>query len=526
MRLKAMLLWLTLASAMSCHDTRAVNPVPNAPLTATQPDPTPVAVSVTPPAPSFVSNEPIAPISAPFPMPNLARPEFPARSFDVRDYGADEKGVALSTQAFRDAVKAAVSAGGGTVLVPKGNYLTGPIHLGSNVNLHLAEGAVLAFSQNFADYLPVVFTRWEGLEVYNYSPLIYAKDCQNVAVTGSGKLDGRGAAWWPWKKTQKEAAKRLYELASRGVPPAERIFGTEGGLRPSFIQTVNCKNVLIEGVTITNGPMWTIHPVYSENVIVRRVRVQTEGPNNDGFNPDSTRNVLIEDSFFSTGDDCVVIKAGLNEDGWRVGKPSENIVVRRLRGELGHGGVVIGSEMSGGVRNVAVEDCDFTGTDRGLRIKSMRGRGGFVENIYYNNVRHRDLRLMVVEVTSFYASSTLEPLSQKPPRIRGIHVSNVTAQGAKFAAQITGLPEAPIEDVTFDRVDIQADEGVRCTDTKGMRFTGTKITPKTGAPFRFESTAGASVDGSCEGRPEACVQLGKKNTAVSVDGQSQPAKRR
>ena len=191
-----------------------------------------------------------------------------------------------------------------------------------------------------------MLTRWEGQELYGYSPLIYARDCENVAITGAGKLDGQGAAWWPWKKTQQAAADQAVRAGERRRADREaRARPVEGGLRPSFIQTVGCKNVLIEGVTLTNGPFWTIHPVYSENVIVRRVRVQTTGPNNDGCDPDSSRNVLIEDSFFSTGDDCVVIKSGLNEDGWRVGKPSENIVVRRLHGEAGHGGVVIGSEM-------------------------------------------------------------------------------------------------------------------------------------------------------------------------------------
>ena len=511
------LLMLAFVCLTSCQNGRPSQSAPNAP-----PARAGTATSVEAPKPvepkSFVSNEAIAPVRAPFAMRDLERPTFPAHHVDVTAFGAVGDGKTSSTSAFRDAIAAVVKAGGGTVVVPRGRFSTGPIVLASNVNLHLAEGAVLAFSQNFDDYLPVVFTRWEGLEAYNYSPLIYAKDCENVAITGSGKLDGQGSAWWPWKKTQKDAAKRLYELASRGVLPKDRVFGVEGGLRPSFIQTVNCKNVLIEGVSITNGPMWTIHPVYSENVIVRRVNVVTEGPNNDGVNPDSSRNVLVEDSFFSTGDDCVVIKSGLNEDGWRVGRPSENIVVRRIRGERGHGGVVMGSEMSGGVRNVAVQDCDFTGTDRGLRIKSMRGRGGFVENVYYDNVRHRDIRLMVVEVTSFYASSTLEPLTQTPPRIRGVHVSNVSARGAKLAAALTGLPEAPLEDISFERVQIEADEGVRVTDAKALRFTETKIAPKTGAPFRFEAAANASVERSCDESAASCVELGKRNTGITIDG--------
>jgi polygalacturonase len=479
----------------------------------------PVPAPLLPAGEPLLSNEPIQPISAPFPMPALERPRFPPGVWDVRAFGAVSDGVTKNTEAFRKAIAAAVAKGGGTVLVPAGRWVTGPIHLASNVNLHVAEGAEILFSQDFADYLPVVFSRWEGLELMNYSPLVYAKDCENVAITGKGKLDGRGQAWWPWKKTQKDAAKRLYDMASAGTPPEKRVFGSEGDLRPSFIQTVGCKNVLVEGVTITSGPMWTIHPVYSENVIVRRVTVLTDGPNNDGLNPDSSKNVLVEDSFFSTGDDCVVIKSGLNEDGWRVGRPSENIVVRRLRGQRGHGGVVIGSEMSGGVRNVFVDDCEFVGTDRGLRIKSMRGRGGVVENVYYQNVKHLDLRLLDVEMTTFYASSTLVPLTQKPPTIRNVHVKNVTGNGGKTAAEIVGLPELPIEDVTFDDVSIASETGVRCTDAENVRFTNTRIAPKTGSAFRLENARKVTLERSCAGPVNQCVELAGDRTAdVRVDG--------
>lgn len=480
---------------------------------ATSPGPDPIQSP-------YISTEPIEPIRAPFAMPALERPRFPAAVIDIRSHGAKQGGAIKNTEAFRAAVHAVKTRGGGTVLVPAGRWLTGPIHLESNVNLHLAPGSVVLFSQDFADYLPPVFTRWEGLELYNYSPLIYAKDCENVAVTGSGTLDGQGSAWWPWKDTQKKAAKSLYELASKGVPPEQRVFGIEGGLRPSFIQTVSCKNVLVEGVTITSGPMWTIHPVYSENVIVRGVRVVTDGPNNDGCNPDSSRNVLVEDSFFSTGDDCVVIKSGLNEDGWRVGRPSENIVVRRLKAERGHGGVVIGSEMSGGVRNVHVEDCEFTGTDRGLRIKSMRGRGGVVENVTYENVRHKDLRKMVVEMTTFYQSSTLLPLTQKPPTIRGIHVRNVSGNGAKIAAEIVGLPELPISDITFENLQITADQGIRCADCQRVRFSQTQITPSQGPAFRLENASEIGIERSCGSlAAPACVEVtGTRSSKILVDG--------
>lgn len=484
-------LWLT---TLACSSNSKAPTAPTQGGASSEP-----TASAAPKPAGFMPTEPIQPISAPFPMPQLERPRIPERAFDVRDFGAIEGGKDKITAAIAGAMAKATSEGGGTVLIPAGTWLTGPIHFKSNINLHVASGAELRFSQDFADYLPPVLTRWEGQELYGYSPLIYARDCENIAITGGGTLNGQGAAWWPWKKTQKEAATKLYELASSGVVPEKRVLATEGGLRPSFIQPFGAKNVLIEGVTLKDGPFWTIHPVYSENVIVRRVRVETSGPNNDGCDPDSSRNVLIEDSFFSTGDDCVVIKSGLNEDGWRVGKPSENIVVRRLHGELGHGGVVIGSEMSGGVRNVWVTDCEFVGTDRGLRIKSMRGRGGIIENVFYENVRHRDIRLMVVEVTSFYASSTLKPLTDKPPLIRNVHVKNVSAAGAKRAIDIVGLAELPISDVSFENIEIVADAGASCVDCRNVTFKNAKLTSPSGAIFPVQEsvTAGsAPVAGS------------------------------
>ena len=461
---------------------------------------------------------PIDPIKAPFPMADLQRPRFPAATFDVRQFGAVADGTTKNTAAFARAIAAAAQAGGGRVVVPPGRWLTGPIHLQSHVNLEVQTGAVILFSQTFADYLPPVLTRWEGLEVYNYSPLIYARDCTDVAVTGGGKLDGQGSAWWPWKKKQEAGAKRLYEMAVAGTPVKDRVFGTEeAALRPSFIQTVSCKNVLIEGITISNGPMWTIHPVYSENVIIHGVQVLTEGPNNDGCNPDSSKNVLIEDSFFSTGDDCIIIKSGLNEDGWRVGKPSENIVVRRVRGALGHGGVGIGSEMSGGVRNVWVHDCEFKGTDRGLRIKSMRGRGGVVENVVYERVRHEDVRLAVVELTTFYGSSTLKPRTLTPPVIRNVHVRDISAIGAKKAIDVIGLPERPIEDVTFDNVDVTSQLGVHLVDAKNVRFNGVKIAAEKPPAFSIEKTERVALVRSCPAMGDDCLRLEGSNEKLTID---------
>ena len=259
----------------------------------------------------------------PFDMPPPEAPAFPDRFFDIRDFGAAADGLTLNTQAFRRAIETCHNAGGGIVRVPAGAWLTGPIHLRSHVNLRLEQGALVRFSTRPADYLPPVLTRWEGVECYNYSPLIYAHDCEDVAVTGAGILDGQGQAWWHWKELQQTAAKTLYDAQFQGIPVERRVYGTEeAALRPQFLQSMRCRGVLVEGVTFVNGPMWTIHPVYCENVIVRGVVVHTEGPNTDGLNPDSCRNVLVEGCTFATGDDCIAVNSGMNEDGWRVGRPS------------------------------------------------------------------------------------------------------------------------------------------------------------------------------------------------------------
>jgi polygalacturonase len=405
----------------------------------------------------------------PFDMPAVEPPVFPDRVFDVRDYGAAGNGETLNTESFRLAVEACHESGGGVALIPAGIWVTGPIHLRSNVNLRLEKEAVVRFSTRFADYLPVVFTRWEGIECYNYSPLIYAPDCENVALTGEGTLDGQGAAWWHWKRLQQAAAETLYDAEFDGIPVEERVYGSEeAALRPQFFQPINARRVLVEGVTFVNGPMWTMHPVYCEDVLVRGVTVRTEGPNTDGLNPDSCRNVLVEGCTFATGDDCIAINAGMNEDGWRVGRPCENIVVRHCRMIEGHGGVVIGSGMSGGVRNVYAHDCTFEGGDRGIRLKSMRGRGGVVENVTFENIRMWGMRGEAIVVNMFYESSTVAPRSDMPPTFRNITIRDVTCDGAGVAVRIRGLPERRIEHLVLENLRLNAIEGIHCQDVDDL----------------------------------------------------------
>jgi len=443
----------------------------------------------------------------PFDMPVLDAPAFPGRLFDVRDFGAVAGGLTAGTQAFARAIEACHEAGGGVVRVPAGTWLTGPIHLRSNVNLRLEQGALVRFSARPADYLPPVFTRWEGVECYNYSPLIYACDCDNVAVTGEGALDGLGQAWWHWKKLQQAAARRLYDAQFEGVPVERRVYATEeAALRPQFLQAIRCRSVLVEGVTFVNGPMWTIHPVYCDNVLVRGVTVKTEGPNTDGLNPDSCRNVLVEGCSFATGDDCIAVNSGMNEDGWRVGRPCENVVIRNCTMTEGHGAVAIGSGMSGGVRRVHISDCRFTGGDQGIRLKSMRGRGGFVEEVHVDNVLISGLRQEAIVLDMFYGSSTAASRSDAPPAFRDICIDNVTCDGAACAVAIRGLPERPIERVALQDLRLKTVRGISCQDVDGLTLRNVSGVVQQEPVFICSNVRGLNVTNMTVGRQMHAAQ--------------------
>lgn len=447
----------------------------------------------------------------PFDMPGFIEPTFPERTFSIAAFGAQPGGTAKNTRAIADAIAACARAGGGRVLVPAGVWLTGPIHLRSNVNLHLAEGAVLRFSQVFADYLPVVYTQRGGVRCYNYSPLIYAHKCTNIAVTGAGTLDGQGEVWWPWKKRQ-PGMSRLFEAGAQGLPLKQRVFGTEAdGVRPPFIQPIECRNVLLEGFTVTNGPSWNIHPVLCENVTVRRVSVTTMGPNNDGIDPDACRNVVVEDCLLDTGDDCICLKAGRNEDAWAVGQPCENVVVRRCRTLRGHGGVVLGSEMSAGIRNVLVHDCQFEGTQRGIRIKSCPGRGGAIENVWFQDIAMDRISAAAIHITLRYTRQDGDPKAL--PRFRNIHVRNVTCGKAKTAVEMFGLPEQFIENVSLEDVTIASAAGLRAEQVRGVRLTRVRISAKTPPVMQFTDSQDVLIqDPACPGEANPFLQLSGPHT--------------
>jgi len=427
----------------------------------------------------------------PFELPDIPEPVFPKRVYDIREYGAVPDGNTLCSGAFRRAIEDCHAQGGGTIRVPEGDWLTGPIHMQSNTCLHLERGALIRFSTQFDNYLPVVFTRWEGVECFNYSPLIYAIDCENIAVIGDGILDGQGEAWWHWKQLQHPAAKELYHAQHNGIPVEKRIFGSEkAALRPQFLQTIRCRNVYFQGVTFINGPMWTMHPVYCENVIVRDVTVKTRGPNGDGLNPDSCRNILIEGCSFNTGDDCIAINAGMNEDGQRVGIPCENIHIRNCKMSEGHGAISIGSGMSGGVRNLYAHDCRVTGGDQGIRLKSMRGRGGYIEHVYFENFHFSSLRMEAILLTMFYGSSSAESTSATPPIFRDIYLKNIICDGAGMGIIVRGLPECPIQRVTLEALELKSESGISCDNVVDLTLKNVTVKIQQETPFGATNISG------------------------------------
>jgi unsaturated rhamnogalacturonyl hydrolase len=387
-------------------------------------------------------------------LARIKAPTFPARDFPITAYGAVASGTTDATAAIAQAIAACHAAGGGRVVVPAGEFSTGAIHLKSNVNLHVSAGATLRFNPDPALY-PIVFTRWEGVECMNYSPLIYAFEQENIAVTGSGTLDGGATldTWWSWNvkrgptpPKQRVARDALIAMGERDVPVAERVFGAGHFLRPNFIQPYRCKNILIEGVTIIRSPMWEVHPVLSTNVTVRGLTINSHGSNNDGCNPESCRDVLIENCIFDTGDDCIAIKSGRNRDGRRVNVPSENIIVRGCTMKDGHGGVVIGSEIAGGCRNVFVENCtmDSPNLDRALRFKSNAVRGGTIENIFMRNVQIGRVAEAIVTVDFLYEEGAKGTFM---PTVRHVSLENITSKSSPRVFFVVGFPGAIIDDI-------------------------------------------------------------------------------
>lgn len=422
--------------------------------------------------------------------------------YNVTKYGARGDRSKPATEAIAKAMADAVKAGGGTIYFPAGDYLTGPIHLKSNITLFIDAGATLYFSDNFDDYLPMVPSRWEGNDVINFSPLIYAYEAENIAIVGRGVIDGQGPKWWDYfykvykdktlrSKWQEEFARQN----TKSILPDDPTLMERGFLRPPFIQPMYCKNVRIEGITIRNSPFWTVNPEFCENVTITGVTINNPpSPNTDGINPESCKYVHISDCHISVGDDCITIKSGRDKAGRAQAAPAENYTITNCTMLSGHGGVVIGSEMSGGVKKITISNCVFDGTDRGIRIKTTRGRGGVVEDIRVDNIIMKDIRREAIVLNMFYQKSDPEPVSERTPQFRNIHFSNITAH-AKQALRIIGVDEMPVKNVTFQDIQFEAETGIEMREADHIAFHNVSINVKQGAALQAERVIHLALDG-------------------------------
>jgi polygalacturonase len=417
-------------------------------------------------------------------LDRIQAPVFPRKDFPAARYGATADGRTDCSTAIARAIDACSQADGGRVVLPKGVCLAGPIRLKSHVNLFLPAGTTILFSTDPARYLPVARSRWEGTELMNYAALVHADGQENIAVTGEGTLDGGAGPehWWPWTKSAAADRNALVEMGARDIPVEERVFGQGHFLRPSLFQPRDSRNVLIEGVTVKNSPMWQITPLYCSNVIIRGVRIVGHGPNNDGCDPDSCTDVLIDNCSFDTGDDCIAIKSGRNRDGRRVARPTENVVIRGCRMKDGHGGVTIGSEMSGGVRNVFVEDCrmDSPNLNQAMRFKTNAQRGGVIENVYIRDLAVGEVSGAVLQIDCLYEEGAN---GSERPVVRNIEMRNVSSRKSRYALDLRGLATSPIRDVRLADCDFQnAAQPNVVENVTGLACTNVRVNGQSYAP--------------------------------------------
>lgn len=461
-----------------------------------------------------------------FEMPSVEAPAFPANAVSLTDFGAVADGVTLNTDAFAKAIDHLSNLGGGTLNVPAGVWLTGPIVLKSNINLHLDGGALITFSPDEALY-DVQYVVYEGHEAWRTQSPISGRDLVNVAITGDGVIDGNGGAWRPVKK-EKISPTDWNRMTSRGgvtlgdrlwYPSQSAIDGeeaTKGGksidketaskikrfLRPVMVQLVGCRNVMLQGVTFQNSPAWNVHPLMCENLIIDGVFIKNPffAQNGDGLDVESCKNVIIYRSTLDVGDDAICLKSGKDEAGRKRGIPTSNVIVKDCRVFHGHGGFVVGSEMSGGVENVSVKDCQFIGTDIGLRFKSARGRGGVVKNIYIDNINMLDIPGDAITFDLYYftknAPKTVPPVDETTPEFRDIFINHVTSFNSGMALKFNGIPEMPIDNIHVSNSVFSSRVGGLLSESKNIDFKNVTIHSEN-APALLIQNVGATNFSDC-----------------------------
>lgn len=431
-----------------------------------------------------------------------------AQSFyNVTTYGAKKDSSAKATLAIKKAIDAASKAGGGTVYFPAGKYLTGAIHLKSNITIFIDAGAELHFSDDFDDYLPMVESRYEGVDVKSFSPLFYAYKATNISIRGRGTINGHGKKWWNFVEGYKEDQPRskwqyMFDSLNKNILlPDDARQMKRGFLRPPFIQPMFCSNVLVEGITIINSPFWTVNPEFCDNVTVTGVTINNpHSPNTDGINPESCSYVHISNCHISVGDDCITIKSGKDIPGRTKNRPAENYTITNCTMLNGHGGVVIGSEMSGGVKKIVISNCIFDGTDRGIRIKTARGRGGVVEDIRVDNIVMKNIKEQAIVLDMEYGKVKPEPLSERTPQFRNIRFSNISAS-TNQAMYVNGLSEMPVQEISLTDVVFEAVSGITINNAKDVELHSVRINTKTGAAVQAANTERLILDGVISAKP-------------------------
>lgn len=454
----------------------------------------------------------------PFEMPVVHAPVFSGRQLLITETGGVGDGITLNTTAFEEAMSRLEAAGGGTLLVPFGVWHTGPIVLRSNIRLHLEKGALILFTSDRKAY-PLIKTVYEGQETFRCQSPISGKNLVNIAITGKGTINGSGESWRPLKRPKVTEAhwkevvasggvlkNKEFWFPSEGALKAELMVEQNGGmptknmtvsdweeirdyLRPVMVSLVSCKNVLLQGVLFENSPSWNIHPLMCENIIVDGVFIRNPAyaQNGDGLDLESCKNAIVVNSVLDVGDDAICLKSGKDEEGRLRARPTENVIVDNCTVFKGHGGFVVGSEMSGGVRNVSVSNCNFIGTDVGLRFKSTRGRGGVVENIFINNISMLDIRTDSFLFDLYYATrgeqSDIQPVSEATPIFRNIYVKNLVSRNAGRAMFFNGLPEMNITNINVENASITARLGAELSESDGVSFRNVHVTPDEGPAF-------------------------------------------
>jgi polygalacturonase len=422
---------------------------------------------------------------------------------NIVNHGADPSGKIKCTVLINHLIDSLASKGGGTLFFPGGTFLTGPIIMKSNITLYIDAGSTIKFSDDFDDYLPMVQSRWEDVRVKNFKSQIYAYKCENISIRGDGHLDGQGKKWWNFMNsvlTGKQVDTKWQEIfksENAGLLSRDAYISSKKNfLRPPMITTYECKGVLIDGVSFSNPPFWTIMPAFTDNITISGITIENPGdsPNTDGIDPSSCTNVHISNCHISVGDDCIVIKSGRDSDGLAANSPTENVTITNCTMLKGHGGVVIGSEMSGGVKRVTISNCVFEGTDRGIRIKTMRGRGGVVEDIRVSNVSMYNIVNEGILITMRYQPTNPEPLSERTPSVNNIQLSGINIRGAERPVAIYGLAEREVREISFNDMRVFSEKGILLENSSGIAFHDIRMDLKKGSPLEARDSENITWD--------------------------------